>query len=330
LIPRPAPISGPVIHTVRLSKHFCGDLSRRRHRRDIQLSSLTDLLDLTEIGVDRYAADTPAEGPPRLFGGQVAAQALRAATLSVPDDRTVHSLHSYFVRPGRPATDLTLEVERIRDGKSFTTRRVTAVQEGAAIFVLDASFHVAEEGYDWNEPGPADVPDPDSIAPRDPFSNMPAWAKKAAEEAAKSGGGDAPAEMPKFRGPRAASLFELRPLRLGEDFSLHPAWVRLKEPFGDDPALHACALTYISDMAVIRSAVAPGAPISWGGASLDHAVWFHRPLRVDDWLLFSVDPVTNHGARGLARGTFHTRDGVLVASFVQECLLRSTGMPPPP
>jgi acyl-CoA thioesterase-2 len=268
----------------------------------------------------------------------------------VPDDRTVHSLHSYFVRPGRPATDLHLLVERIRDGRSFTTRRVTAVQEGAAIFVLDASFHVAEEGYDWNEPGPADVPAPDSLSPRDPFSNLPEWARKAAEEAAKNGGnppltatdatssdeagdgGDAPASgsTPRFRGPRAASLFELRPLRLSEDFSLHPTWVRLKEPFGDDPAMHACALTYISDMAVIRSAVAPGAPISWGGASLDHAVWFHRPFRVDEWLLFSVDPVTNYGARGLARGSFRTVDGTLVASFVQECLLRSTGSPPPP
>lgn len=126
------------------------------------------------------------------------------------------------------------------------------------------------------------------------------------------------------------SLFDLRPLRLGEDFSLHPAWVRLKEPIGDDRSLHACALTYISDMAVVRSAVAPGAPITWGGASLDHAVWFHRPFRVDEWLLFSAEPVINHGARGLARGSFHTRGGELVASFVQECLLRSTGMPPPP
>lgn len=268
----------------------------------------------------------------------------------MPDDRTVHSLHSYFVRPGRPATDLHLLVERIRDGRSFATRRVTAVQEGAAIFVLDASFHVAEEGYDWNEPGPSDVPAPDSLTSRDPFSNLPDWARKAAAEAARNGGdpqpttevapdsdeagddGDAPApgSTPRFRGPRAASLFELRPLRLGEDFSLHPTWVRLKEPFGDDPAMHACALTYISDMAVIRSAVAPGAPISWGGASLDHAVWFHRPFRVDEWLLFSVDPVSNFGARGLARGSFHTVDGTLVASFVQECLLRSTGTPPPP
>ncbi len=263
----------------------------------------------------------------------------------MPEDRSVHSLHSYFVRPGRPATDLHLVVERIRDGRSFTTRRVTAVQDDEAIFVLDASFHVHEDGYDWYEPGPADVADPDDIAPRDPFANLPEWARRAAAErvAAAADGEETPEGLPagtpagapprldpRMRAPRAMSLFELRPLRTAEDFSLHPAWVRVKEEFGDDPALHACALTYVSDMAVIRSAVAPGAPVSWGGASLDHAVWFHRPFRVDDWLLFTVEPVTNFGARGLARGTFHTRSGELVASFVQECLLRSTGMPPPP
>lgn len=300
-----------------------------RLRKDPPLSSLTDLLDLTEIGPDRYSAATPAEGPPRLFGGQVAAQSLRAATLSVGGDRFVHSMHSYFVRPGRPATDLHLAVERIRDGRSFTTRRVTALQGDEAIFVLDASFHVREDGYDWHEPGPAEVPDPDDVPARDLFGGPPPWARRrGAPEATPDEPTEPPA--PRMRGPRAASLFEMRPLRPTEDFSLHPSWIRVKEPFGEDPAMHACALTYVSDMAVIRSAVAPGAPVSWGGASLDHAVWFHRPFRVDDWLLFSVDPVTNFGARGLARGTFHTRSGVLVASFVQECLLRSTGTPPPP
>lgn len=248
----------------------------------------------------------------------------------MPDDRRVHSLHSYFVRPGRPGTPLHLVVERIRDGRSFATRRVTAVQGDEAIFVLDASFHVAEEGFDWHRPLDEQPPAPDDVPVRDPFAGRPPWVKASeAEQASEDGdGGDAPA--PRMRGPRAASLFELRPLRLGEDFSLHPSWVRLGEPIGDDPSLHACALTYISDMAVVRAAVAPGAPLSWGGASLDHAVWFHRPFRIDEWLLFSAEPVTNFGARGLARGSFHTEDGTLVASFVQECLLRSTGMPPPP
>lgn len=303
-----------------------------------------ELLDLDETGPDRYGAITPAEGPPRLFGGQVAAQSLRAATLSVDADRAVHSLHSYFVRPGRPGLPLQLVVERIRDGRSFATRRVTAVQEDEAIFVLDASFHVAEDGFDWHVPMAADTPPPDEVPPRDVFGRRPPWAKGAdaatpdGEAEGEGDGGDDDEEITppgappgvRFRRPRAAQLFEMRPLRLGEDFSLHPSWVRLAEPIGDDPSLHACALTYVSDMAVVRAAVAPGAPLSWGGASLDHAVWFHRPFRVDEWLLFSAEPLTNFGARGLARGSFHTQDGALVASFVQECLLRSTGMPPPP
>ncbi|WP_407650264.1 acyl-CoA thioesterase [Actinomarinicola tropica] len=280
---------------------------------------MLELLDLDATAPDRFEAITPAEGPPRLFGGQVAAQSLRATTLTVPDDRTVHSLHSYFIRPGRPGVPLELRVERIRDGRSFATRRVTAVQGDEAIFVLDASFHVHEDGHDWSEPLAPGVPGPDELPPRELFGRRPPWAPK-----------DADGKAPRFRGPRAASLFELRPVNMGEDFSLHPAWVRLAEPIPDDPALHACALTYVSDMAVVRAAVAPDASPTWGGASLDHAVWFHRPLRVDEWLLFSASPLTNHGARGLARGSFHAADGTLVASFVQECLLRSTGMPPPP
>lgn len=307
-----------------------------------------ELLALDETGPDRYGAITPAEGPPRLFGGQVAAQSLRAATLSVAEDRAVHSLHSYFVRPGRPGLPLQLVVERIRDGRSFATRRVTAVQEDEAIFVLDASFHVTEEGFDWHVPMDAETPAPDEVPPRDVFGRRPPWAKgadtaknddatpddgTAEDDAAEDQEEVTPPGAPpgvRFRRPRAASLFEMRPLRLGEDFSLHPSWVRLAEPIGDDPSLHACALTYVSDMAVVRAAVAPGAPLSWGGASLDHAVWFHRPFRIDEWLLFSAEPLTNFGARGLARGSFHRQDGTLVASFVQECLLRSTGMPPPP
>lgn len=288
-----------------------------------------ELLALEEVGADRYGAITPAEGPPRLFGGQVAAQSLRAATLSVGADRSVHSLHAYFVRPGRPGVPLHLVVERIRDGKSFATRRVTAVQGEEAIFVLDASFHVTETGFDWHVPL-GEVAAPDEVPPRDLFGGRPPWLRKTDGEPAPDAAADEPSTPPRGRRPRAAQLFDMRPLHRGEDFAIHPAWVRLAEPIDDDPSLHACALTYVSDMAVVRAAVAPGAPLSWGGASLDHAVWFHRPFRVDEWLLFSAEPLSNYGARGLARGSFHHEDGTLVASFVQECLLRSTGMPPPP
>jgi acyl-CoA thioesterase-2 len=303
---------------------------------------LLGLLALAEVGTDRFEAPTPAEGPPRLFGGQVASQSLRAATLTVEPDRLVHSLHAYFIRPGRPNIPLQLEVERVRDGRSFTTRRVTARQGDEAIFVLDASFHVAEQGYDWQVPPPALTPGPDDIEPGDgPMgmrmregAEMPDFVKQALKEREEAGEPVDPEtvqRMMRMRRGGFGGMVDMRPLQISDDFRPHPAWVRLTEELGDDPALHACALTFISDMAVVRSARAPGSTEGgWGGASLDHAVWFHRPFRVDDWLLFSADPVTNFGARGLARGSFHTADGVLVASFVQECLLRSTGMPPPP
>lgn len=265
--------------------------------------TLIDTLDLEPAGPDRFLALTPAEGPPRLFGGQVAGQSARAATLTVDPNRRLHSLHSYFIRPGRPGPPLEISVERTRDGRSFSTRRVTAAQGGEAIFVLDSSFHIDEEGDDWQPsydlgvPGPDEVTDP--IPGGSPFRRM--------------------------------NPFELRPLHPTEGFALHPCWVRLREPIPEDDApLHAAALTYVSDLAVVGSVRAPNSTAGWGGASLDHAVWFHRPVRVDQWHLFSVDPITNYGARGLARGTFHREDGTLVASMAQECLLRPAGTIPPP
>lgn len=263
------------------------------------VARLLALLDLETIGDDRFEAITPAEGPPRLFGGQVAAQSLRAATLTVPADRLVHSLHAYFIRPGRPGIPLELTVERARDGRSFTTRRVSAAQEGEPIFVLDASFHVEEDGEDWQPDWVGGYPDPDEIAVRESpnrFSSMSPFDMRPA-------GGSSPMGFP-----------------------IHPFWVRAKGRLPDDPALHACALTFISDMGVVGSVPRPGSDRTRGfmGASLDHAVWFHAPARADEWLLFDVKPLRNGGARGLAMGTMHTRGGVLVASVAQEALLRPT------
>jgi acyl-CoA thioesterase-2 len=263
--------------------------------------TLLEILDLQPVGVDRWVAPTPAEGPPRLFGGQVASQGIRAATLTVTPERRAHSLHSYFIRPGRPGTPLELSVERTRDGRSFSTRRVTASQENEPIFVLDASFHIDEPGDDWQAEPLPDVPSPDELAGREPDGSP-------------------------FR---RMNPFEILPIRATSGFALHPCWVRLREMIDADDALHVAALTYVSDLAVIGSARAPGSTAGFGGASLDHAVWFHRPPRVDDWLLFSVDPLTNFGARGLARGSFQRLDGTLVASFVQECLLRPASPIPP-
>ena len=265
------------------------------------------LLDLEPAGQDAFVAATPSDGPGRLFGGQVASQSLRAATLTVDADRPPHSLHAYFIRPGRPGSPLELQVDRTREGRSFTTRRVTASQSGEAIFVLAASFHAPEPGDDWQLPAPAGIPDPDSATlPESPMSKF-----------------------------ASMSPFEMRPVReppAGGFPVIHPFWVRTRRRLPDDPALHACVLTFMSDMGVVGGARAPGSslPPQFMGASLDHAVWFHRPARADEWLLFSVDPVTNYGSRGLAKGSLHTRDGVLVASIIQEALLRAAGQIPLP
>lgn len=275
---------------------------------DPRLDRFLALLDLEPLGAgDRFRALVPDYGPPRLFGGQVAAQALRAATLTVDADRPAHSLHAYFIRPGRLGQPLEMEVDRTRDGRTFTTRQVRVDQGGETILVLAASFAGPEPGDDWHEPAPVGVPGPDEV-----------------------GAGESP--ITKFI---AKSPFELRPVVPFDPRGLpviHPFWVRTVMALPDDPALHACALAYVSDMGVVGSARAPVSrpPKEFTGASLDHAVWFHRPVRMDQWLLFSVEPSSNFGSRALARGTFHTVDGVLVASMAQESLLRATGRVPLP
>jgi acyl-CoA thioesterase-2 len=260
---------------------------------------LMALLDLRPLGDDAYEAVATDDGWHRLFGGQVASQSLRAATLTVEPDRPVHSMHAYFIRPGRPGIPLHLAVDRTRDGRSFATRRVTASQQDEAIFVLAASFHISEEGNDWQLPPPLDLGDPE----------------------------DAAANARGSRRFAAMSPFELRPLKDPgpEGFpATHPFWVKVRERLPDDPALHASALAFISDMGVVPASRAPGSTKAIAmGASLDHALWFHRPTRADEWLLFSVEPVSNFGGRGLARGSLHDRDGRLVMSMTQETIIRN-------
>lgn len=263
---------------------------------------LLGLLELDDQGDDTWVAPTPEGGPPRLFGGQVAAQSLRAATHTISADRPAHSLHAYFIRPGAPGVPLELQVERVRDGRSFATRRVTAAQQGEAIFVLDASFHRVEPGDDWQLPPPT------------------------------TGGPDEAAGTSPFGGWGSINPFEMRPVRSGGGFlDVHPFWIRTKDPLPDDPALHTCLLTFISDMAVVLGARAPDSTSPpFAGASLDHSLWFHRPARVDEWLLFGVEPISNSGARGLAFGAFHDADGRRVVSVAQEALLRPASAPSVP
>jgi acyl-CoA thioesterase-2 len=265
---------------------------------------LLALLDLERLDRDLFRADVPGPWPTgRLFGGQVAAQALRAAVNTVDVEHHPHSLHGYFLRPGSPEMPVLLHVDRIRDGRSFTTRRVVAVQDGEAIFTANVSFHTDEESAEYQVPPPAGVPDPESD-----FE----WY-------------ESPLSRFGFAGP--LEVRELAPTPRDERGAIETTrrtWVRTRTRVPDDRALHACLLTFVSDMGAVYAAAIPvgGKLGTVMGASLDHAVWFHRPVRLDDWVLFDLRPLSNAGSRGLVQGTFHTRDGVLAASVVQEALVR--------
>jgi acyl-CoA thioesterase-2 len=256
-------------------------------------SPVEDLVGVRHVGDDVYEAGATTDGPPRLFGGQIAAQALLAAARTV--DRPAHSLHGYFILPGRPHVPVTYHVDRTRDGRSFSTRHVTARQDGVAIFELLASFHEPEPGIDWQSEPPPLPPVPDQ--PIEPFFPM-AFARR----------------------------LDVRPTSPpAEDggWRIHPYWVKTAQPIGDDPVLNIAVLTYVSDLALMAGARAPGTWVPMAAAaSIDHAVWFHRVPAVDDWLLFSTETVANVGTRGLVRGSFHTQDGKLVATVTQEALLR--------
>ncbi len=269
------------------------------------VARLLGLLELDPIGADRFQVENPDAGyGDRVFGGQVAAQALRAATHTVEVDHLAHSLHAYFVRPGRPGVPIEFEVERTRDGRSFTTRRVVAAQGPEVIFEMSASFHVDEPGLDYQLPRAGDVPEPDDTPERWLF--IPPEARPYL-----------PMEMREL-GPTDAD-------EQGFHRSTRRAWIRMKRSVGDDPVIHQCLLTYLSDMGAVFGAIKPSPDFALGslmGASLDHAMWFHRPMRADAWFLYDLQAVSNAGSRGLARGTMHTADGVLGVSLAQEALLR--------
>jgi acyl-CoA thioesterase-2 len=284
------------------------------------LDKLLDLLDLEQIEVNIFRGRSPDETMQRVFGGQVAGQALVAAGRTVSDDRPVHSLHAYFIRPGDPAVPLVYTVEPIRDGRSFTTRRVTAVQHGKPVFVMSASFHRPETGLEHADPMPQ-VPPPDEV-------------RRNVERLEHALGEPLPA-------PFRDSPIELRAVSpLSIEASRNPSlrtsrnlvWLRVNGELPDDPLLHVCLMTYASDLTLLDTVlIAHGR--SWydgrvSGASLDHAMWFHRPFRADQWLLYAQESPIAHGARGLARGEVFTSDGDLVVSVVQEGLIRTTPKPP--
>ncbi len=277
------------------------------------LDDLVKLLDLESIEVNIFRGRSPDESRQRVFGGQVAGQALVAATRTIDEpDRFVHSLHAYFLRPGDPAIPILYEVDRIRDGKSFATRRVVAIQHGRAIFNLQASFHVHEPGPDHQIEMPDGVPAAESL---------PDWKTRMAPYKERMG------EW--YDRPRPIDIRHIDgdPFsRQGQPETGQRVWMRADGVLPDDPTLHACIVTYASDMTLLDTTVLPFG-LSWESpgmqmASLDHAMWFHRPFRADEWVLYDQTAISSGAGRGLAGGAIFTADGTLAVTVVQEGLAR--------
>lgn len=314
------------------------------------LKSLLGLLDLERIERDIFRGQSRSAVVPRVFGGQVAAQALVAAGRTVPADRPPHSLHAYFLRPGDPGAPIVYTVDRIRDGRSFTTRRVVAVQHGQPIFHLSASFQIHEEGLEHQEPMPA-APDPLTLPtaaemlPRyaDRFVG-PGVIQRLLEARAAVDlryVGDPPfAGVGTPREPRSQVWFRTNG-SLDEVVAAHqgpePAtarWGGDENGDGDGdgaglarPLLDICLVTYVSDMTLLDSVLLAHGRGGWAvgdvvGASLDHAMWFHRPVRADAWLLYDQESPTAQGGRGLGKGRIFTADGQLAVSVIQEGVIR--------
>ena len=277
--------------------------------------NLLGTLDLEPLERNLFRGRSPQVGWQRVFGGQVIGQALAAAARTVETERQAHSLHGYFLRPGDPAVPIIYEVDRIRDGKSFTTRRVVAIQHGHAIFSMSASFQVEEHGLDHQTPMPA-VPGPDELM---------------SEEEMK--------RLVMAMGPEPVKAYwrrerpiELRPVSLRHYMSREPldpvqhVWFRATGPLPDDPVVQRCVLAYASDMLLLDTSLYPHGRSLFDRdlqvASLDHALWFHRPFRADGWLLYAQDSPTASGSRGFNRGAIFTREGIHVASVAQEGLIR--------
>jgi acyl-CoA thioesterase II len=284
------------------------------------LDAVVALLDLEQIELDIFRGRSPeGERRQRVFGGQVAGQALVAAGRTVPADRPVHSLHAYFIRPGDPAVPLIYLVDRVRDGRSFTTRRVSAVQHGKTIFTLSASFHRREPGVAHAVPMP-DVPPPESLP------TTAERMEKILGAAAREFTGRNPIDI-RHVGPLTFEAQRDPSLRVSRNL----VWLRADGELPDDQLLHVCLLTYASDMTLLEAVLLANG-LSWTDgatsvASLDHAMWFHRPFRADRWLLYAQDSPVAAGARGLARGELFTADGELVVSVVQEGLIRTGPKP---
>ncbi|MBO0765410.1 MAG: acyl-CoA thioesterase II [Hyphomicrobiaceae bacterium] len=279
------------------------------------IDSLLSILDLERLEDNLFRGRSPQQSWQRVFGGQVLGQALVAAVRTVDPRRVTHSLHAYFLLGGDPTCPIIYSVERVRDGGSFSTRRVTAIQHGRPMFVMSASFHKAEAGFDHHSempgvPAPEELPSEQELKAR-MIAHLPTNMRSYWER-----------ERPIELRPVDASRYFSRELRRPEQY----IWMRATGGLPDDFPLHQCVLAYASDFSLLDTALIAHGKLMFDKdvqlASLDHALWFHRPFRADDWLLYAQESPNAHGSRGFCRGSIFTRDGLLVASTAQEGLMR--------
>jgi len=286
---------------------------------DKRLADLEQQFDLERLEVNLFRGQSRDTGSPQVFGGQVLGQALKAAHATI-EGRVVHSLHAYFLRRGDFTKPIVYSVDRSRDGGSFSARRVIAIQDGEQIFICSASFQAPEEGLEYQASAP-EVPPPEQL---EPLAKPPqAQIDKLPEKLRRWLAIERPFEFRPVQAYNPLAPVACAPRR--------QIWMRAVDKLPDDDTLHRCLLAYISDYWLLDTATMPhGSSFLRGNlvmASIDHAIWFHRPARVDEWLLYSLDSPSSSGARGFARGSLYSRDGVLVASTAQEGLIRLVQSP---
>jgi acyl-CoA thioesterase II len=297
---------------------------------DARLAALVNLLELERLENDLFRGASRDIGAPQVFGGQVLGQALRAAYATVSEERMVHSLHAYFLQRGDFNAPIVYYVDRSRDGHSFSSRRVTAIQHGAQIFTLAASFQVPQSGVEHQLPMPP-VPPPEALEHRS--LPTPEMLERLPDKLRQFVRSERPFEF------RHVDSTTAPPTAAGEGVPPAPEaralqyfWIRSVDRLPDDDVLHRCLLAYVSDFHLLHTAMLPHERQFAGArrvmASIDHAMWFHRPVRIDEWFLYAMDSPSASGSRGFTRGSMFARDGTLFASTAQEGLLRLIGAEP--
>jgi acyl-CoA thioesterase-2 len=290
-------------------------MARKKASEASAVDDLVSILDLERLEQNLFRGRGPSAGWQRVYGGQVLGQALVAAVRTVPEERVAHSAHAYFLLPGDPAEPIIYDVERIRDGGSFTTRRVKGIQHGRAMFVMSVSFHKHEEGYDHHTPMP-EVPPPEDLPSEQDLKER--MLDKLPENMRRYWERERPIEIRPVDVSRYFARDKREPRQL--------IWMRATKRLPDAFPLHQCVLAYASDFTLLDTALIAHGKLMFDKdlqlASLDHAMWFHRPFRADEWLLYAQDSPSAYGARGFCRGSVFTRHGLLVASTTQEGLMR--------